>query len=38
MSDKPSYLADFDSASAMLVALARFLHGQDFPLMGAMPK
>src|SRR5688572_27476922 len=38
MSDKPSYLADFDSASAMLVALARFLQGQDFPLLGAMPK
>jgi len=37
MSDKPSYLADFDSASAMLVALARFLHGRDFPMLGAMP-
>lgn len=37
MSAKPSYLADFDSASAMLVALARCLHGRDFPLLGTMP-
>jgi hypothetical protein len=34
VSKKPSYLADFDSASAMLVALAKCLHGQDFPLLG----
>jgi hypothetical protein len=34
VSKKPSYLADFDSASAMLVALARCLHGRDFPLLG----
>jgi hypothetical protein len=37
MSDKPSYLADFDSASAMLSALGRFLHGRDFPMLGAVP-
>ncbi|MGD9615137.1 MAG: hypothetical protein AB7H90_21900 [Alphaproteobacteria bacterium] len=28
------YIADFDSASAMLRALARFLHGRDFPALG----
>ena len=38
MSDKPSYLADFDSASAMLAALSRFLHGRDFPMLGAVPQ
>src|SRR5215217_2425809 len=38
MSDKPSYVADFDSASAMLTALARVLHGQDFPMLGALPR
>ena len=38
MSDKPSYLADFDSASAMLSALGRFLHGRDFPMLGAVPR
>lgn len=27
-------VASFDSASAMLVATARFLHGQDFPALG----
>jgi len=37
MSDKPPYLADFDSASAMLSALGRFLHGRDFPMLGAVP-
>jgi hypothetical protein len=35
---KPSYLADFDSASAMLVALAGCLHGRDFPLLGTLPQ
>jgi hypothetical protein len=35
---KPRYLADFDSATAMLRALARYLHGRDFPLLGAMPR
>ncbi len=38
MSEKPEYLADFDSASAMLVALGRLLHGRDFPLLGVMPR
>jgi hypothetical protein len=33
-----SYVADFDSATAMLRALASFLHGQDFPLLGTIPK
>jgi hypothetical protein len=33
-----SYIADFDSAAAMLRALANYLHGQDFPLLGTMPK
>ena len=33
-----SYVADFDSASAMLRALANYLNGKDFPLLGAMPK
>jgi hypothetical protein len=37
VSRKPFYLADFDSASAMLVALARCLHGRDFPLLGTLP-
>ncbi|HET7910300.1 MAG TPA: hypothetical protein VFL19_06295, partial [Nitrospira sp.] len=37
LSDKPPYLADFDSASAMLSALSRFLHGRDFPMLGAVP-
>ena len=30
----PGYIANFDSASAMLRATARFLRGQDFPPMG----
>jgi hypothetical protein len=38
VSRKPFYLADFDSASAMLVALARYLHGRDFPLLGTLPR
>jgi hypothetical protein len=38
MSGKPSYLADFDSASAMLSALGRFLQGRDFPMLGAVPR
>jgi hypothetical protein len=33
-----SYIADFDSAAAMLRALANYLHGQDFPLLGALPR
>jgi hypothetical protein len=30
----PGFVADFDSASAMLRAVARFLHGQDFRRLG----
>jgi hypothetical protein len=33
-----SYIADFDSAAAMLRALANDLHGRDFPLLGTMPR
>jgi hypothetical protein len=33
-----SYVADFDSAAGMLRALANYLHGRDFPLLGALPK
>ena len=28
------YVAGFDSSGAMLRALARFLHGRDFPALG----
>ena len=38
MADHPKYLADFDSATAMLRALAAHLHGRDVPLLGAMPR
>lgn len=38
MARKPDYLADFDSASAMLSALGRFLSGRDFPMLGAVPR
>src|SRR5829696_8374755 len=38
MPDKQNYVADFDSASAMMTALARSLHGCDFPMLGAMPR
>lgn len=34
---KPPYVANFDSASAMLQALARYLDGRDFPMLGVMP-
>lgn len=33
----PRYVAGFDSTSAMVRALSRFLHGQDFPGMGMNP-
>lgn len=33
----PPYIADFDSASGLLRALGRFLHGQDFPAVGTPP-
>jgi hypothetical protein len=32
------YVADFDSATGMLRALAAYLHGEDLPLLGAMPR
>ncbi len=31
------YIANFDSAAAMLRALSRFLHGKDFPQFGMLP-
>ncbi|MDP9381258.1 MAG: hypothetical protein M3Q29_14145 [Chloroflexota bacterium] len=31
------YIANFDSAAAMLRALSRFLHGKDFPQIGMLP-
>ena len=33
-----SFVADFDSAAAMLRALSNYLHGWDFPLLGAQPR
>ena len=33
-----STVADFDSATAMLRALSNYLKGEDFPLLGAMPR
>lgn len=33
----PRYIANFDSASAMLRGLARYLHGKDFPGLGIAP-
>ena len=34
MANKPPYVAAFDSATAMAIALGRFLHGRDFPDLG----
>src|SRR5439155_14052359 len=34
---KPPYVANFDSATAMAQALARFLAGRDFPMLGVQP-
>ena len=34
----PGYIANFDSATAMLRATARFLHGRSFPQLGTMPE
>ena len=34
---KPPYVANFDSATAMAQALARFLAGRDFPMLGVLP-
>ena len=33
----PGYVANFDSATAMLRATARYLRGRDFPQLGMMP-
>ena len=38
MSRKPPYVANFDSATAMAQALARYLAGRDFPMLGVLPK
>ena len=35
---EPDYVADFDSATAMAQALARYLDGRDFPMLGVMPR
>jgi hypothetical protein len=37
MGDHIDYLADFDSATGMLRALAAALRGEGLPLLGAMP-
>lgn len=34
---KPPYVANFDSATAMAQALARYLAGRDFPMLGVLP-
>jgi hypothetical protein len=34
---KPPYVANFDSATAMLQSLARFLDGRDFPMLAVFP-
>jgi hypothetical protein len=38
MAAHPDYLADFDSATGMLRALAASLRGEGIPLLGAMPR
>ena len=38
MGREPNYVADFDSATGMLRALSRCIGGQDFPLLGTLPK
>src|SRR5690348_8552855 len=38
MGREPNYVADFDSATGMLRALSRCVGGQDFPLLGTLPK
>jgi len=38
MADHVDYLADFDSSTGMLRALAGYLRGEDLPLLGAMPR
>lgn len=34
----PGYVANFDSAAAMLRALGHYLHGKDFPTLGLKPE
>lgn len=34
---KPSFLANFDSGTTLTRALARYLHGEDFPALGLAP-
>jgi hypothetical protein len=34
----PAYLANFDSATAMLKGVSACLHGRDFPMLGTLPK
>ncbi len=38
MAGHVDYLADFDSSTGMLRALAGYLRGEDLPLLGAMPR
>ena len=38
MAGHVDYLADFDSSTGMLRALAGHLRGEDLPLLGAMPR
>lgn len=38
MRGEPNYVADFDSATGMLRALSRCVGGQDFPLLGTLPR
>jgi hypothetical protein len=38
MGREPNYIADFDSAMGMLRALSRHLAGQDYPLLGTLPR
>jgi hypothetical protein len=38
MTRQLDYLADFDSSTGMLRALAGYLRGEDLPLLGAMPR
>jgi hypothetical protein len=38
MAHQIDYVADFDSATGMLRALAGYLRGEDLPLLGAMPR
>jgi hypothetical protein len=37
MATPPDFIADFDSASAMVRSTSNFLHGKDFPALGQTP-